>query len=112
MTPDAKPAIFGPPISIAAAVPKIEWVALAVKEIRIRNKTTESRVTYLAAQTITQVSRRYRAAATGARLPLKKMSDTNPDTSDPSVATSGMPNASIANLADFRSTANSAFTYR
>ena len=36
MTPAAKPAIFFPPMSMGAAEPTIEWVELAVREIRIR----------------------------------------------------------------------------
>ena len=36
MTPAAKPAIFFPPISIGAAEPTMEWVELAVKEMRMR----------------------------------------------------------------------------
>jgi len=34
ITPEAKPAIFGPPMSIGAAAPTIEWVALTASEIR------------------------------------------------------------------------------
>ena len=38
MTPDANPAMRRPPMSIGAAAPTIEWVALTLNETRIRNR--------------------------------------------------------------------------
>src|SRR5262249_18761238 len=100
ITPDAKPAMRRPPISIGAAAPTIECVAFTLKEIRIRKKqprktpslvgpTAPDHIT-TAASASTTLSRKYRAIATGERWPRKNLSETHPEIMEPATAINGI----------------------
>ena len=56
-------------MSMAAAVPRMECVELAVNEISTRNTTAAVAVENCAASRMMAVSKKYSAAATGARRP-------------------------------------------
>ena len=58
INPNAKPAMRRPPMSIGAAEPRIEWVELAVKEMRTRNRMAALVVWNWAARRIIVVSRK------------------------------------------------------
>jgi hypothetical protein len=95
MTPLAKPAIFRPPRSIAAAVPRIECVELQVMDIKIMRSAARGALATpglpsdRAEARITILSIPYNPIATGARLPRNSRSEMKPDPMDPTKAEIG-----------------------
>ncbi len=99
ITPEANPAMRRPPMSMGAAAPTIEWVALTLNDTKIRNKQARNTPALVGpikpdhmateAPATTRVRKAYSRTATGERWPPKSLSETMPEMSEPATATSG-----------------------